>query len=86
MIDGLASEDLRFLGSFYSVPNGLEWQELEAGTAPAKIADAIRPWVQRLASGDRRAPLLLPFIREGHITGWYATARSAEGLAPSRRN
>jgi hypothetical protein len=81
MIDGLANEDLQFLGSFYSVPNGLEWKELEAGTAPTKIADAIRPWVQRLASGNRRAPLLLPFIREGQLTGWYATARSAEGAS-----
>lgn len=79
MIDGLASVDLTFLRAFYTGPNGLDWDDLASGTAPSAVAECIRPWIRRLASGDRRAPLLLPFVRDGEMTGWYATPRSAEG-------
>lgn len=79
MIEGLSAGDLAWLRIFFAAPNGLDWETLRKGAAPAAIADHVRPWLQKLASSNRHAPVLLPFVRAGEITGWYATTRTVEG-------
>lgn len=79
MIDGLSASDLTWLRTFFAAPNGLDWEAVRNGAVPAAIADHVRPWLQKLARNDRLAPILLPFIRAGEITGWYATTQTAEG-------
>jgi len=79
MIEGLSASDLAWLRTFFAAPNGLDWEALRNGTAPAAIAAQVRPWLQKVAISDRYAPVLLPFIRASEITGWYATTQTAEG-------
>src|SRR4051812_27047621 len=79
MIEGLSAGDLAWLGTFFTAPNGLDWEVLQSGTSPAAIAAHVRPWLQRLATGDRHAPVLVPFIRAGEIVGWYATTQNGDG-------
>src|SRR5882762_2073969 len=79
MIEGLSASDLTWLRTFFAAPNGLDWEALRNGVVSAAITDHVRPWLQKLASNDQHAPVLLPFIRAGEITGWYATTWTAEG-------
>lgn len=79
MIEGLSTSDLAWLRTFFTSPNGLDWEALRSGVVPLTIANHIRPWLHKLASHDPRAPVLLPFVRDGRIAGWYATTQTAEG-------
>lgn len=78
MIEGLSPSDLAWLRTFFTEPNGVDWEALQNGVAPVAIANHIRLWLQELAT-DPRAPILLPFVRGGKIAGWYATTQTAEG-------
>lgn len=77
MIEGLSPSDLAWLRTFFTAPNGIDWEALQNGIAPIAIANHIRQWLQKLAT-DSRAPILLPFVRGGKIAGWYATTQTAE--------
>ncbi|MBB4423898.1 hypothetical protein GGD66_002442 [Bradyrhizobium sp. CIR48] len=78
MIEGLSPSDLAWLRTFFTAPNGVDWEALQNGFAPVAIANHIRPWLRKLAT-DPRAPICLPFVRGGKIAGWYATTQTAEG-------
>lgn len=78
-MDGLALDNAAWLRAFFSSPNELSWVSLADDTATPAIAEQVRPWLQALRSDDRKTPIVLPFLKDGTITGWYATTRSNEG-------
>ena len=79
MIEGLSPDDRSWLADFFSAPNELLWSDVEGGTAPRDRLDAIRPWIEGLQRAPSNAPVILPFYRNGAVSGWYATASTAEG-------
>jgi len=79
MKDALPEIERDWLQAFFSAPNELAWSDIEAGTAPADRLDAVRPWLEQLGTENKDAPVILPFYRNGAISGWYATSTSEEG-------
>lgn len=79
MKDALPEIERDWLQAFFSAPNELAWSDIEAGTAPADRLDAVRPWLEQLRTENKDAPVILPFYRNGAISGWYATSTSEEG-------
>jgi hypothetical protein len=79
VIHGLPKIEAAWLRAFFSDPNALHWDDLVNGVAPARLADQVRPWVETLVSGNGATAIVLPFVREGVIVGWYASPRGADG-------
>jgi hypothetical protein len=78
MIEHLPSQEQSWLARFFASPNELLWQSLLNGSAPPREADQVRQWLALLGS-HAAAPLILPFMRGGAVTGWYATTQGASG-------
>ena len=79
MIEHLPPEEQEWLARFFANPNELSWLSLVDGTAPTREADQVRQWLALLAGLHPGAPLVLPFVRGGTITGWYATTLGRHG-------
>lgn len=73
MITHLAQSEHLWLSRFFSAPNELLWDALVDGTAPAPASEQINRWLSFLYTERSDTPLILPFMRGGKITGWYAT-------------
>lgn len=78
MIEHLPRQEQAWLGRFFASPNELKWSSLLDGSAPPREADQVRPWLSLLGA-RAAAPLILPFMRGGAVTGWYATTQGASG-------
>jgi len=68
-----------WLARFFAAPNQLEWSAIVGGTVNPEIGHYLRPWLQLLDQPEGRAPIILPFVRNDTVTGWYATTRDAKG-------
>jgi len=79
VIDGLSPIDAAWLSAFFAAPNELTWSALSTGAAPQPLAERVLPWLQLLASPNNQAPILLPFVRDREIAGWYATTQAVQG-------
>lgn len=79
MIEHLPAHDQEWLERFFALPNELSWTSLVNGSAPAEQADQVRRWLAHLGSERSAAPLVLPFVRGGQVTGWYATTQEPAG-------
>lgn len=79
MIEHLPPEEQAWLARFFAVPNELSWLSLRDGSAPPFEADQVKQWLALLARSRQGAPLILPFVRGGTITGWYATTQGRSG-------
>ena len=78
MIEHLPPQEQAWLTRFFASPNELSWSSLLDGSAPSREADQVRRWLDLLGS-HAAAPLILPFMRGGTVTGWYATTQGASG-------
>lgn len=78
MIEHLPPKEQAWLVRFFASPNELNWSSLLDGSAPPREADQVRQWLSLLGS-RAAAPLILPFMRRGVVTGWYATTQGASG-------
>ncbi|OCJ66268.1 hypothetical protein A6U97_26415 [Agrobacterium tumefaciens] len=79
MIEHLPASEHEWLEDFFVSPNELSWRSLLSGSAPAEQADQVRRWLALLGAERANAPLILPFVRGGEVTGWYATTQGAAG-------
>ncbi len=79
MIEHLSLEEEAWLTRFFARPNELSWLSLLDGSAPPLEADQVRQWLALFAGSCQDTPLILPFVRGGKITGWYATTRGPSG-------
>lgn len=79
MTGDLPASELTWLERFFAAPNELSWAALAGGTAPAAVADQVRQWLAFLKPGSNSAPIILPFMRGGHVSGWYATTQGRSG-------
>ncbi|NKM57807.1 hypothetical protein GFL21_25320 [Rhizobium anhuiense] len=79
MIEHLPESEQEWLKIFFASPNELSWRSLLGGFAPADQADQVRRWLAHLGADRAKAPLVLPFVRGGEVTGWYATTQGAAG-------
>ncbi len=78
MIEHLSLDDQTWLARFFASPNELSWSSLLDGSAPRREADEVRHWLGFLDARPS-APLILPFMRGGTVTGWYATTQQSSG-------
>lgn len=79
MMNPLPENERTWLQAYFSAPNELVWSDIETETASADKLDTVRPWLDSLRRGVKDAPIILPFYRDGMISGWYATAASEQG-------
>ncbi|MGO7299601.1 protein DpdD [Rhizobium ruizarguesonis] len=79
MIEHLPTREQEWLERFFAPPNELIWTSLIDGSAPAVQEDQVRRWLAHLGVERINAPLVLPFVRGGQVTGWYATTQRAVG-------
>ncbi|NYT32069.1 protein DpdD [Rhizobium sp. WYCCWR 11128] len=79
MIEHLPESEQAWLETFFALPNELNWRSLLGGSAPAEQADQVRRWLTHLRPDSANAPLVLPFMRGGEVTGWYATTQGMAG-------
>jgi hypothetical protein len=79
MIDALPDSEEAWLGAFFAPPNGLSWADIRSGAAPAHLLDGILPWLAALTPGSTGTAIVLPFIREGEVVGWYASRLGPDG-------
>ncbi|WPE22647.1 protein DpdD [Shinella zoogloeoides] len=79
MIEHLPESEQEWLEDFFASPNELSWRSLLGGSAPAEQADQVRRWLAHLGADRTNAPLVLPFVRGGEVTGWYATTQGVAG-------
>lgn len=79
MIEHVSAHEQEWLERFFGPPNELSWMSLVDGSAPAEQADQVRQWLAHLGVERTIAPLVLPFMRGGHVTGWYATTQGQAG-------
>lgn len=79
MIDDLPPSEIPWLEHFFAEPNELNWATLIEGKAPPAVAHQIQQWIGFLSAGTRQAPVILPFMRGGQISAWYATAQGRSG-------
>lgn len=77
MIEHLPPQEQAWLARFFASPNELSWSSLLDGSAPPREAGQVRQWLSLLGSDS--APIILPFMRGGAVTGWYATTQRAAG-------
>ncbi len=78
MIKHLPPQEQAWLARFFASPNELVWASLLDESASTREADQVRQWLGLLGSHGA-APLILPFMRAGTVTGWYATTQGASG-------
>lgn len=78
MIEHLPPQEQAWLAGFFASPNELSWASLLEGSAPTREADQVRQWLGLLGS-NAGAPVILPFMRGGEVTGWYATTQGPSG-------
>lgn len=78
MIDHLPQMEQAWLARFFTKPNELSWLSLLDGSAPYREEQQVRKWLSLLGSHPT-APLILPFMRGGAVTGWYATTQGSSG-------
>lgn len=78
MIANLPQQEQAWLKHFFASPNELTWSSLQDGSAPSREREQVQKWLSLFGSHST-APLILPFIRSGSVTGWYATTQSASG-------
>jgi hypothetical protein len=78
MIEHLPPQEQAWLAAFFAQPNELSWASLLDGSAPPREADQARQWLGLLGS-HAAAPLILPFMRGGTVSGWYATTQGPSG-------
>lgn len=78
MIEHLPHREQVWLSRFFARPNELSWSSLLDGSAPSREEEQVRKWLSLLGSHPT-APLILPFMRGGSVTGWYATTQGASG-------
>ena len=67
-----------WLERFFAAPNGLDWADVAAGSETATLSETLRPWLKLLADEAQAAPIIVPFVRDGKIAGWYAAARDSD--------
>jgi hypothetical protein len=67
-----------WLERFFAAPNGLDWAAVASGSEAAVLSETLRPWLKLLADEAKAAPVILPFVRDGKVTGWYAAARERD--------
>jgi hypothetical protein len=79
MIEHLPQREQQWLARFFAAPNELTWPSLVDGSAPAREADQVRQWLGLLASQRQGVPLVLPFVKAGATTVWYATTQGSSG-------
>lgn len=79
MIEHLTEREQEWLARFFAAPNELDWLSLLDGSTPAREADHVRRWLRLLAAHRPGLPLVLPFVRNGRVTGWYATTQGSAG-------
>ncbi len=79
MIDDLPEQEHAWLRAFYGPPNGLLWDDIREGTAPASLLDHIQPWLAALRHAAAETAVVLPFVRGGRIVGWYASRLGPDG-------
>jgi len=79
MIEHLGAAEHDWLARFFALPNELNWSSLTDGSAPAAVSDQVRRWLRFLTAERSSWPLILPFVRGGNITGWYATTQGQSG-------
>jgi hypothetical protein len=77
-INDVLTPHIPWLERFFFAPNGLDWATVAAGSEAAMLSETLRPWLNLLADDRQIAPVILPFVRNGKIAGWYATAREAD--------
>lgn len=77
MIEHLPPQEQAWLARFFASPNELSRSSLLDGSAPPREADQVRQWLSLL--GSNVAPVILPFMRGGAVTGWYATTQGPAG-------
>jgi hypothetical protein len=78
MIANLPPKEEAWLARFFASPNELTWSSLHEGSTSPREADRVRQWLDLLGSRPS-APLILPFMRGGMVTDWYATTQGALG-------
>ena len=78
MIEHLPQMEQAWLARFFAKPNELSWLSLLDGSAPYREEQQVRKWLSFLGSHPT-APLILPFMRGGAVTGWYATTQGSSG-------
>lgn len=78
MIEHLPQQEQAWLARFFASPNELRWASLLDGSAAPQEADQVREWLGLLGS-HAAAPLILPFMRGGTVTDWYATTQGPSG-------
>ncbi|NEI59441.1 hypothetical protein GR200_30905 [Rhizobium leguminosarum] len=74
----MSPSHIDWLEQFYAAPNGLAWSHISDGTEPAAVAEVLRPWLKLLSDDSNTGPVILPFVRAGVVTGWYAVARNPD--------
>ncbi len=79
MIEHLPASEHKWLQDFFVSPNDLSWRSLLSGSAPAEQLDQVQRWLALLGAERANAPLVLPFMRGGEVTGWYATTQGPAG-------
>lgn len=75
MIDGLPSSEIAWLEKFFGPPNQLAWQDIASGAISQNISDLLRPWLEIVAGQNTADQVVLPFVRDGQVAGWYAASR-----------
>lgn len=79
MIEHFPAREKDWLAQFFATPNELSWTSLVDGSAPAVQMDQVRQWLWHLDSARSGAPLVLPFVRDSKIRGWYAVTQGTTG-------
>jgi hypothetical protein len=79
MIEHLPPREQDWLERFFASPNELSWNSLLDGSAPSEQADQVYRWLGHLNGERLGVPIVLPFVRGGQVTGWYATTQGAAG-------
>ena len=79
MIEHLPPKEQEWLARFFASPNELSWSSLIDGSAPRERQTKFDSGSPFLPDRVKAFPLVLPFVRGGTITGWYATTQGRSG-------
>lgn len=78
MIGPVSDAETAWLERFFALPNELSWASLREASAPQDLAQLVDALLRPLRDGETDV-LVLPFVRGGRVTGWYATALGEAG-------
>ena len=81
MTNQLPDSELRWLERFFATPNELSWSNLLDGSALVAGTDQVGQWLELLRVGQPNTPLVLPFVRNNKVSGWYAATNGPSGRA-----